>query len=80
MASFICPACRGQLYCIDTRTTKNEFEKLKNIRRDAQHVIRVYVCIECSRRYKGIEVLNPQHYAIRDIPKSYLRMKGVENG
>ena len=79
MASFICPECRGQLYCIDTRTTKDEFEKLKDIRRDAQHVVRIYVCIECSKRYKGMEILNPQFYAVRPIPKSYLKRKGISD-
>ena len=69
--------CRGSLYCLDTVSHHGQEEQTKSVRVVAQHVIRYYACIECGRRYKGIEVLNPQHYRIKPIPKSHFAKIGI---
>ena len=72
---FICLNCRGPLAVIDTRQSYVKEEDRKAVRKDAQQRLRKYCCINCGRRCGSLEILNPQYYAIKDLPKSTIRQK-----
>ena len=64
--------CGGDLYCLDTFSHLGKSKIVKDSNVTAQHIIRNHACVVCGRRYKGIEVLNPIPYKIKEIPKSHL--------
>jgi len=67
----ICPhsQCNGALVVVDSRH--------KMVSRKEQFVQRNYCCVECGRRYRGMEILNTQSYNQRTLPNNKLRMLGL---
>ena len=69
--------CGGALYCLDTFSRQEAPKTIRRIEVASQYTIRNYCCIECGRRYKSVEVLNPVAYKIRPMPKSHSIKLGI---
>ena len=69
-----CPKCEGRIYCIDTRpvffgdSIVSGLDQKTAILTCARE--RSYVCIDCDRRFKSIEVLIPHEYSRKKMSKS----------
>jgi predicted nucleic acid-binding Zn ribbon protein len=69
--SFLCPECRGFIYCLDSRVSGRENKR--QVIKNSQQRLRKYCCIECGRRYVSIEVLNSNPYTVKPMPETIVR-------
>jgi len=65
----ICSECRSELYCLDSRYVRRGEITVQHY---IKHQIRMryYGCANCDNRFIGTEVLNPQPYTRKKMPRS----------